>query len=711
MPAVESKIVSVQVYRRGATITRHAELTAGALASAAFPCEVELAGLPLCVVDATLRVRVLRAEPADAVVTASSARVGLAVRPGDPPPAAPEVVELNAARVALQRVQQDAQALQMELDQLAAVEMPDRPEGLPGVAPPPSPMAARLQLEQFIDDSCQHRRGQLRDLNERARVFDEQIAGLNERIAAASSASLIHAGDVSKSALVRIEASGAAPTAVLLEVTYVVPGARWAPAYQCKLSRDGSKADIQMRAWVAQRSGEDWRGVALRLSTASPLSFTELPQLPALRIGRAQPAPSARGFRPAPAGADALFLDFDNGTRAASALVPKSEVRTVSPATSLASRANFSQLEMEASSHGDDGADDEGSVASFEAFEEKKSPAMKAVALRRPTLSAPSAPAPQRETSSRAGPGRVRSAVPDDVVHRLMYGMMRLPASDDVVGRGKLLIADSTTLYAQSVARFARPLGFQLTSLLAQAQRDASLIEVASLPTGCVDADDIESHFDFAYEADSPVEILGDGGFHSVPLGDRTADARMRYVAVPREEPAVFRTAVVTNPIASPLLPGPAEIYVGGEYVLTTKLPTVPARGELKLGLGVEQAIKIARNTKFNEMRSGEKVVAMTQLVHDVQIDVTNMLGRAIELEVRERIPIAALGAEVVIDEDEVVPAWTPYDQSERHQPIDGGRCWEVAIDAGATTTLRARYIVKIYANQEVVGGNRREHS
>jgi uncharacterized protein (TIGR02231 family) len=246
-------------------------------------------------------------------------------------------------------------------------------------------------------------------------------------------------------------------------------------------------------------------------------------------------------------------------------------------------------------------------------------------------------------------------------------------------------------------------------SLVSQAEQDALGVQQAPLPDGCIDTDDISSHFDFAYEADGLIEIVADGGFHSIALGDRQSEARMRYIAVPREESSVYRVAMLTNPIPAPLLPGPAELYVGGEYVLTTRLPTVAARGELKLGLGVEQAIKIARNTKFSEVRSGEKVVAMSELVHDVDIDVTNLLEREIEIEVRERVPVPAPGAEVVVEESDINPAWAEYTQEERSAPIEGGRKWEVRIAGGQSARLHARYVVKIYANNELVGGNRRE--
>jgi hypothetical protein len=220
---------------------------------------------------------------------------------------------------------------------------------------------------------------------------------------------------------------------------------------------------------------------------------------------------------------------------------------------------------------------------------------------------------------------------------------------------------------------------------------------------------ELSSNYDFAWDADGVVDVVADGAWHSVPLGDRQCDAKVRYITVPREELLVYRVAVLQNPLSSPLLTGPAEVYVGGEYVLTATLPMVAARGELTLGLGVEQAIKVARNARFKEVREGEGVVAMVELVHDVDVDVVNHLGRAIEIEVRERVPVAAPNAEVQVTEREVSPAWEVWDQQERGEIIKGGRRWRITVDAGATSALRARYVLRLFSNAEVQGGNRRE--
>jgi hypothetical protein len=157
------------------------------------------------------------------------------------------------------------------------------------------------------------------------------------------------------------------------------------------------------------------------------------------------------------------------------------------------------------------------------------------------------------------------------------------------------------------------------------------------------------------------------------------------------------------------MLAGPAEVYVGGEYVLSTTLPTVAPRGDFKLGLGVEQAIRCARNTHFREARSGTKIVATTELWHDLTIDLVNNLDREIACEVRERIPQPAPNAEVVVEEGTVTPPWEPYTQEERGRPLEGGRRWRLGVPANSTRQLSAQYVVKLYANNELDGGNRRE--
>lgn len=730
-PVLSSRIDRVQVYRRGATVTRVAELTL----DGHLPDEVELADLPLTLIDPTARVRVTALDPTGTEVVAAGLKVGLWVRPGDPPPKAPEQQELEAVRLKLRTVREERATLQGEIDLLQAVPVPLRPSGEDGKAPPASPMAARLQLEQFVDEATQRRLTEDRTLREQQRTLEEEEARLCERIAASSSAAEVHLPELRKSVVVRLKGQGAPARKLLLELSYVVPGARWAPAYQCKLARDGSKAEIQLRAWIAQRTGEDWRGVSLKLSTASPLRFSELPELSSIKIGRAQAPARKPGFRPAPQGGDVLFRDFDRDLRRAQEALPaprswRAPELGAGPSVALAppepprERARAKSKKPAPKGGGSSRGETTGVYEREALFEDDadsmldgaEEQAME-LSVAMPAPAARAAPAPMasaammdiplgRSKAASRGPG---GGGGDEALGIYAYPLLRLPTPEQQGGRGRLVPLDVSAHYQATASRSGRAVPFDVMSAVQAAEEEARAVLSVSLPDGAIDADDISSHFDFAYEADGAVEIVGDGGFHSVALGDRGCEARMRYIAVPREEASVYRVAMLQNPIPAPLLPGPAEVYVGGEYVLTTRLPTVPARGELKLGLGVEQSIKVARNTRFAEQRSGEKVVAMAELVHDIDIDVVNHLERDIEIEVRERVPVPAPGAEVVVEELEVQPPWEPYDQQERGAVIEGGRRWEARVGKGGSEKLRARYVVKIYAQNELVGGNRRE--
>jgi len=74
-----------------------------------------------------------------------------------------------------------------------------------------------------------------------------------------------------------------------LELSYLVSQAGWAPAYDVRLLPDGREAEIVYRALVWQRSGEDWPGVRLSLSTASPEVGGAPPELTPWRIAFYEP--------------------------------------------------------------------------------------------------------------------------------------------------------------------------------------------------------------------------------------------------------------------------------------------------------------------------------------------------------------------------------------------------------------------------------------
>jgi hypothetical protein len=765
MNPVTSHIHRVQLYHRGATVTRRVELLPDAQGN--LPETLELPNLPLALYDDSVRLRAIG--DASEAVLPRDLRVGLWVAPRevpDPQHAQERLKETERRQATLNR---EREALEAEATLLSTMDVPDRPRGDAHNPPPPSPMSARLALDEVVDSGISKRAARLHELQDKLRRTAEEVQALRDEISRLSNAQKIHAGEVSKTVIASLQWVGRTEgVALTLELDYFVPGARWAPQYQCRVTRAGDAATLLMRAVIAQNTGEDWRGVRLRLSTADPHGFTELPELPSIRIGRAQPPAPKRGFRPPPQGSAVLFGDYDQGR---ARLPAPGAPGWRQPATAIdalptslwddlvenavARRANRlaafavnededdSYDEVAASPKGASYARDEMPMAESAIYESRSSSfGAGGMPSPPPSVSAPMpsagpprgmpAPAaqPARRMSKKAEAPRAMQMDSfsssgdelDDLLAELeeMEGGANGPGSAPRFSalqlapfwegrRGKLYAVEASALYRELLTRSGRAPNFSVEQYVAQMTQRAEQVGSMNLPQGCSDVRDAAGFFDYAYEADDPIDVPSDGAFHVVNLGTREAPCDVQYVVVPREDVHVFRVARITNPTRAPLLPGPAEVYVQDEYILSTTLPSVAPRGQLRLGLGVEQSIKVARNATFEERRSSEAVVATAELWHTVSIEIVNNLGRQIPLEVRERIPQPAPKAEVVIEEHKVEPVWEQWDQRELGHKLAGGRRWHLTLAPGVKQTLTAEYVVKIYAKNELVGGNRRE--
>ncbi|HEX5061419.1 MAG TPA: mucoidy inhibitor MuiA family protein, partial [Kofleriaceae bacterium] len=289
--SVESRIEQVTVYASGARVRRVASLRAP------LPPAVRFVGLPLAVIDDTVRCEVEGAP----VVTA--VRVGVDTPTGEP--RAEESDELRAARQRVALADSEVTRLRAALEKLAAAPLIEDDPSDEAPAAWAAIVAARRELVAMRAKRELTLREQLaaalRELDDAQRALEVVI----EREARASTAKAARLHEVRKYAELEIAGSGDA----IVCVEYQIAAARWAPSYVARL--DAEQARFELRAVVAQASGEDWTDVALRLSTAEPERFAQLPELQPQKIGRRQAEPARRGFRAPPAGADVLYSDYD----------------------------------------------------------------------------------------------------------------------------------------------------------------------------------------------------------------------------------------------------------------------------------------------------------------------------------------------------------------------------------------------------------------
>jgi hypothetical protein len=730
---LESEIQAVAVYLSGAVITRVAKLTA----QGEWPSHVRISGLPLAIDDASVKARLESGDGLEAPGV-ESFRVALEVVGGavaEPP----EEEALRQARQELLALEGRQKLLERLAGRLAAMPLPSRPAPAEGEPPPPSPHAGRIALMDFQQRRLAALHGELRELRSQLKTAREALEALEDRKRRASVDREPRRNELRKTVVVALRAPrGESPGAARLVLEYYVPGTRWAPAYSVHFDSDWSHATLEVRAMVAQRTGEDWRNVRLAVSTAAMQAWIELPELASLRVGRWQ-SPAKSGWRAAPEGADRLYTDYDRDTAAWKRAQPRAAVMPDAKIPAMTLKASSDTGEFAAAAiAGVASAPPAAPPAPgeftrlFSAPAAPAAPAAQAAGLPAPPPAEfttmfsepppPMPPAPARgrplvgagrfamRLSTPAAPpaaepilpaGTMPERITQPAASALDYPALYMPGPDDA-GRGKLARAEAAAtveVFAQARVRVR----VNAAALVQAAQRDAA--STSELPPGHAVPSSPEG-FDYAYGAPVPVDIPSDGRFHSIPIAECEADVRRYYVTVPRESPEVFRFAEIGNPMDAPLLPGPAEVYAGGSFLMTAPMRMTPPKGMIKLGLGVEQQIKVARNTTFAEEGTGIMGGSLV-LKHEIDIGLRNLLRTPAEIEVRERVPVAREGEEHLKVTTRATPPWQPYEPPE--ESLRGGYRWQIRMAPTEETRLHAAYHITIPAKMEVAGGNRRE--
>lgn len=109
--------------------------------------------------------------------------------------------------------------------------------------------------------------------DENIRVITEHIQRLQQQINSENELFSRNTSEV----VISVSANNA--TSATFEVNYIVYNANWSPIYDLRAINTKSPIQLNYKANVSQRTGEDWNNVNLTLSTANPNQSGVMPQL------------------------------------------------------------------------------------------------------------------------------------------------------------------------------------------------------------------------------------------------------------------------------------------------------------------------------------------------------------------------------------------------------------------------------------------------
>ncbi|MCA3013596.1 MAG: DUF4139 domain-containing protein, partial [Myxococcaceae bacterium] len=650
-----STLEAVTVYRAGAVCTRRARL------DGAVPTSVRVVGLPLSLSPGSVRARVVGGPPGLQVL---DVRPGFDVTFGDAIDESAETKARDAAHLEVQRLEAAAQRADAEVRELQGLRA-RRFSPEEGAPPRPTPIDAVLALAGFVDDRLRALLADKRAVERQLRDAKEALTLAERRLGEASQTQRTQKAQVTRAVAVTLSERAAGP--VELELEYQVPGVRWVPSYALRLDRGLTGGTLRMRASVVQDTGEDWRGVALSLSTATLLRRTDAPELKSLRVGRAQATPAKPGFRAPPPGLDELFDAYDASARKRASgpggtggrpPAPRSHTRATAPAPSPTTGAHLKraalkepdealEAQLAPPTPADDDESSDGAALEMvraQASRPPPAPARKRApgAFVRPAPAAPTAMATRAPGGPRGGGASPHRGdfggealegladelpedepsgevfVPDGVVVEerfLDYGRLVMAGPERGGGaRGRLSpIGPWDSVFAVGVSMQVDV----VMVLVEQWVERARAIDRLSLPPRCVTVAALDQ-FDFRYDCAARVDVPSTGAWATVPVMECRVGLAPQYVCVPAVEPKVYRTLDIRNDTVNALLAGPVDVSVGEDFLMTTAMPAVPPGATTaRLGLGVEEAIKVARKSSFTETTGGF-LGGSTVLRHDV---------------------------------------------------------------------------------------------
>ncbi len=259
-----SRIERVTLYPGAAAVERVARVAAGAR-------RLELACLPAAFDPQSLRVA------ASEGIRVGAVRIDTVARDAAPQ-CARSVRESRARELEEQIAGLDAEIRANELAAVYLQKVGEQGGVHAADKPPPAPDAGGLaRASSALVRSGQEIFARQNELRRRKEELERQFAAVRQNPGSAM--------------LRTVSVALAAERAGEVRVSYQIARAGWEPAYQADLDPDSGKLTLLRQAVVAQASGEDWRGVRLRLSTGQPHAAPQGPSPDPWELGIRRPGP------------------------------------------------------------------------------------------------------------------------------------------------------------------------------------------------------------------------------------------------------------------------------------------------------------------------------------------------------------------------------------------------------------------------------------
>jgi len=165
-----------------------------------------------------------------------------------------------------------------------------------------------------------------------------------------------------------------------------------------------------------------------------------------------------------------------------------------------------------------------------------------------------------------------------------------------------------------------------------------------------------------------------------------TPTANFVYTALPLFTDAVYLRSRMVNDSPYQLVPGPAQVFMGTEFVGPTRLGGVAPKGEFTVYFGVDRAIRATRTLVSKNTTESGVFSKSRDTTRDYRIVIDNGSARDIELELFDRRPVSQ-DEKITVAVDALTRPLSTDAEYVRDQLPQGIMRWDLRVPATATGT------------------------
>jgi uncharacterized protein (TIGR02231 family) len=244
-------------------------------------------------------------------------------------------------------------------------------------------------------------------------------------------------------------------------------------------------------------------------------------------------------------------------------------------------------------------------------------------------------------------------------------------------------------------AKWERRLNSAATFAAQDILTDAAMPDNEAVPTLTADVE--QRGFSAVYVIPGTTTVPSDGEPHRSTISRQEMTAHTQYTATPKLMPGAFVKAKVQNANPAPLLPGPLNVFMGNDFIGSSRLSLVGPDGVFDVFLGKDDGIKVQRKEKLRREDTTGLVQKTRRIRSGYTIEMENMKRSEVTITVKDQIPVSS-DAKVTVRLTGVAPKPTQETKE------TGELQWEIKLKPKEKKTIDVDFDIEASPDLSLIG-------